>query len=501
MTDNIKEDSLKTRYLYKLSANLAGLGIGVFTQALIPRGLGPKLYGDYNFLMNFFTQVVNFFDMGSSMAFYTKLSQRPREFKLASFYIYFIGIIALIMVSFVVLTQTAGLSNIFWPDQAVRFIYFSAFLGILIWLTNIMTRMADAYALTVSTEMAKISQKVLGLIILAVLLIYNRLSLETFFFYNYFILLLLGWAFYLIFKKHGYCIMQDWKMTFSEVKKYAAEFYAYSHPLFLYGLVGMIAGIFDRWLLQVYAGSVEQGFFGLSYQIGAICFMFTSAMTPLIMREFSIAYNNKDLKLMAQLFRKHVPLLYSITALLACFIAVNAGEATVLMGGGHFRAASLVVAIMAFFPIHQVYGQLSGSVFYASGRTKLYCNIGIIFMVLSLPLTYFLIAPRSSFGLGAGAAGLASKTLLIQFLAVNTQLYFNSRLLGFAFWKYLVHQLASIGAFLMLAVLSKLIINSILSMRGGIVINFVSSGILYLAISSVLVYFIPSLIGWKKKEA
>lgn len=489
------KDSLKKRYFYKLSTNLAGLGIGALIQAVVPRGLGPKAYGDYNFLTNFFTQIINFFDTGSSMGFYTKASQRPREFKLVSFYFYFSAIVALIVVSFVALVQSMALSGILWPNQYLVYVYMALFLGILIWISNIMTRIADAYGLTVPAEKAKIFQKLFGLVALVILFLGDRLSLVNFFLYNYCILVLFIAVFWLIFKKHGYDMFQNWKITFSEVKRYMAEFYKYSHPFFLFGLIAMIAGVFQRWLLQICAGSVEQGFFGLSYQIGAICFMFTSAMTPLIIREFSIAYDSRDMDVMAGLFRKHVPFLYSVTAFLACFAAINADRIALMMGGGQFRGATLSIGVMAFYPIHQVYGQLSGSVFYAADRTRLYCNIGIIFLLLSLPVTYALIAPRKCFGLEAGALGLACQVVLMQFLTVNVQLYFNAKLLRFSFWKYLFHQLTCVAVFATLAFLSRLIIDCMLNIPGGFIIDFVSCGVLYSTMSLIFIYCAPVLIG------
>lgn len=496
-----QEDSLKKRYFYKLLTNLSGLCIGACTQAIIPRGLGPKAYGDYNFLVNFFTQFINFFDMGSSIGFYTKLSQRPKEFKLISFYLYFVWVVTIIIVFFVALAQLTGLYNILWPNQLLAYVYLSIFLGLLIWVTNIMTRIGDAYGLTISTETAKIIQRIFGLVIIVTLFICNKLSLRVFFFYNYFILALLIGVFYYLLREHGCDALRNWKMPFVEIKKYATEFYSYSQPLFLYSLVVMLTGMFDKWLLQICSGSVEQGFFGLSYQIGAICFMFTSAMTPLIMREFSIAYNNKDMDLMAHLFRKHVPLLYSITALLACFTAVNADKAAIIMGGGRFQGAIPAVAIMAFFPIHQVYGQLGSSVFYASDRVKIFSNIAVVFMLLSLPLTYFLVAPRKFFGLNTGALGLSCAMVLMQFLSVNVQLYFNSKLLKFSFWKYLAHQLGSVAVFLIIAIFARLIIDYILPMRAGIIVSFMSCGILYLTIAFIFIYFFPIVIGTKKDLA
>jgi len=59
----IGEDSLKKRYFHKLFANLFGLGVSLITQAIIPRVLGPKAYGDFSFLTNYFNEVVRLFDM------------------------------------------------------------------------------------------------------------------------------------------------------------------------------------------------------------------------------------------------------------------------------------------------------------------------------------------------------------------------------------------------------------------------------------------------------
>ncbi|OGW84139.1 MAG: hypothetical protein A2987_00270 [Omnitrophica bacterium RIFCSPLOWO2_01_FULL_45_10] len=499
MYNKKQEDSLKERYFYKLSTNLAGLGIGAFIQAIIPRGLGPKTFGDFNFLITFFTQIINFFDMGSSTGFYAKVSHRPREFKLISFYFCFSAVAALIIISFVTLAQLMGLRNVLWPGQPLIYLYLALLLAVFVWISDIMAKIADAYGLTVPAEKAKIFQKLCALAALIVLFLCNKLSLIIFFLYNYCILALLVVMFWRIFKKNGYDVLRDWKITISEIKKYTAEFYAYSHPFFLFGLIAMIAGLLQRWLLQVFAGSVEQGFFGLSYQIGAISFMFTSAMTLLIMREFSIAYNNKDINLMARLFRKHVPLLYAITALIACFMAANADRITIMMGGGQFKGAVLAVGVMAFYPIHQVYGQLSGSVFYAADRTRLYCNIGILFFLLSIPITYLLIAPRKCFGLEAGALGLACQVVLIQFLAVNVQLYFNSRLLKFSFRKYLLHQLACVAVFFTIAIFSRLTTDRILIVS-GVAVRFLLCGILYLIIAFIFIYLIPGVIGAKRSD-
>ena len=157
------EISLQKRYLYKLVANIIGFLVMMVTQAIIPRGLGPKVYGDFSFLTNFFNQIVGFLDMGTSIGFYTKISQRSKEFGLVSFYFYFAMFVSVVVLVFVTISVTTSLHVKLWPDQGVFYIVLAALWGIMIWLVQIINKMGDAYGLTVATEMARVSQKVLGL--------------------------------------------------------------------------------------------------------------------------------------------------------------------------------------------------------------------------------------------------------------------------------------------------------------------------------------------------
>ncbi|MFC1822595.1 lipopolysaccharide biosynthesis protein, partial [Thermodesulfobacteriota bacterium] len=444
-------DSLKRRYLAKLFANLIGTAILLVIACIVPRGLGPKAYGDFQFLTDFSSRVTGFLEMGTSNCFYMKLSQRNQDFGLVSFYLSFTCLMSILFMVFVGGAFAIGANTMLWPGQIPFYIYLAAIWGILSWWIQILNKVTDAYGVTVSSEIAKTIQRGIGVVFILALFLANQLNLTNYFIYHYFILLFLGMGFIVVLERTGHIFRQSWKLSVTQIKAYTKEFYNYSHPLFVIVLFALIVGIMDRWLLQFFSGSVEQGFFGLSYRIGAICFLFTSAMTPLITREFAIAFHEKDIAEMASLFRQYVPRLYSIAAYFGCFIAVQARSVTYILGGEAFQHAMLPVMIMAFFPIHQTYGQLTGSVFYATGQTFLYRNIGITFMLVSLPVTYFLIAPPENFGLGLGATGLAIKLVVLQFINVNIRLFFNSRLLHLKFMRYLGHQFLSVGVFLTLS--------------------------------------------------
>ncbi|KUK54701.1 MAG: Polysaccharide biosynthesis protein [Desulfotomaculum sp. 46_296] len=494
------ESFLIKRFSYKLFTNIVSLAINLITFSIIPRGLGPKAFGDFNFLTGFFTQVVNFFDMGTSICFYTKLSQRQKDSGLVSFYFRFVLTVFSLTLALVYLTHLTPASAKIWPDQKFIFIFLASLWAALSWVLQIINQMNDAHGLTVTSEKARIIQKFLGLGIICLMYVFGQINLFNFFCYHYFLFFLLGGCLIWISQQKVSPLKYIPHSSLNSTKEYLKEFYHFSHPLFFYTLAGLVTALFDRWLLQVYGGSIQQGFLGLSNQVGAFCFLFTSAMTPLLTREFSISFANKNLAEMAHLFQRYIPVFYFIAAFFSCFISVQAGKVTYFVGGTGYQNAVIPVAIMAFYPIHQTYGQLSGSVFYASGQTKLYRNIGTVFMLAGIPVTYFLIAPAQKMGLNAGAAGLALKMVLLQFFAVNVQLYFNTRLLKISLGHFFKHQLFSAGCLIILALAATMAVDRGLGLKEHVILSFLLSGFFYFVAVAAVIYFFPYIAGFNRQD-
>ena len=492
-----KEDSLKKRYLFKLGANAINIPATLVTQAIIPRGLGAFAYGQFTFLSNFFTQIVGFFDSGTSFAFYTKLSKNLQEKAIIRFYLGLTLLISTLSIALVGLIFFFHQSSLIWPNQKAIYIWLALLWGLLTWYSQILNYIVDAYGMTVRAEIVRLQQKVLALVLILIVYFYNALSLVNFFIYNYITIVFLCLAWWYILWKNNISIFDIARLTLVQIKYYCLEFYRYSMPLVTYALAGMLVGILDTWLLQKFAGSVQQGFYGLSYKISSLCFLFTGTLTPLLMREFSVAFGKQDRSRMKFLFERYIPLLYSVAAFLSVFLIVQADHVVFFFGGKEFSGAVLPVTLMASYPLHQTYGQLSGSVFYATGRTKLYRNIGLFSMALGLLGTMILIAPSSIGGLNLGATGLAVKMICLQFITVNIQLFFNSRLLGFSFMKFFSHQIYSVSLFAVLALLAKFLGNIFISRD---LASFILSAALYGLLSIGLIYVIPQLVSSSRAE-
>lgn len=491
--------SLRKRYLFKLMTNLVGMGIGIGTQSIVPRALGPSSYGDFSFVTNFFYQVIGFLNMNTSTAYYTMLSQRQHDRGLVRFYLYFTVFLVVFLCILVVFCFTVGFNPLIWPGQTGLFIIFGAIWAVMTFYTMVFSDMSDAYGLTVRSELVKIMIKIFGFTLILILFLQKWLSLLNYFFYHFIILFITISLLIWVIRNSGFSLMNHRRLKKDQIKNYLHEFYAFSGPLVIFSGLAVLEGVLDRWFLQRFSGSVQQGFYGLAYQIGVLCFFFTSALVPLITREYAISFAKKDMGEMRRLFSRFVPMLYAITAYFGCFLAVESKTVMLLFGGKAYAGAVLPIAIMCFFPIHQTYGQMNASIYFATNRTIAYRNIGIALIFISLPLTFILLGPKEYGAMQAGATGLAIKMVLIQFISVNVQLWYNTKMMDLSFKKFFNHQWIVIMAFFSIAIACSYSIRTLLT-EMHFVIQFLVTGILYTLCIVGLTIIFPSLFAVRKNE-
>lgn len=485
---------LGRQYAAKLAGNIVNLAVGVTIIGLVPHALGPTNYGRYEFMANFFQQVKGFLDMGTSSCFYTKLSQRQGDTGLIAFYHRLLFVASVLMIGGALLLAGTPFGDRLWVGEGALLVGLAACYAAVMWWLDTIRKVVDARHLTVRGEMLYAFSRILAAIFLVAIIWGWSLRLEVYFIYQIATLL-----FAIAILKH---LLNKQTSSSDEVapqpsRVYIREFWDYSHPLVVYAAVGVLVGIADRWILQTHAGAVEQGFFGLASQVAVMCFLFSSAMAQLLSREFAVAWDQQDKERMSSLFRRIVPLLYVVAAYFSVFIAFHAEDVIWLLGGKAWEQGALAMSIMALYPMHQTYGQLSGSVFYATGQTRLYRNIGIVGMVAGLPVMLWLVMPVESGGLGLGAVGLALKMVAIQFVWVNVGLWFNTRLLSLNFWKLLAHQLIVPAALLLCTLASAALVSLLKLPKLG---QFLLAGVGYTLLVIIMVLLIPRLAGLQRGD-
>jgi O-antigen/teichoic acid export membrane protein len=491
------QDSLNKRFTAKLSNNLVKLALGFITIGLLPRVLGPETYGNYGYITNFYTRTIKFLSFGVPTAYYIKLSKRQHEKKIIVFFIYYSILLIFLLITSTFGFITVGLQGIIFPEQKEIIIYATVLLVVLNFVSNSLRATNDAFGYTVKYELVILVQNIMASGLVVLLYYTNTLTLGTYFLMQYFILLFVIISGLNVLRRQEISLSNKLSLAKKEMVRYIKEFYQFSHPLFINSLVVFFIVIADRWLLQYFYGSLEQGYYTLALRTGSIVFIFTSAMSSLLVRDMSDSFQNNNIKDIKHLFRKYIPLFYFVTAYMAVFISLNAETIIFIIGGSEYKKASTVLAVISLYPIHQVYGQLSGSVFLATEKTRILRNIGISTGLAGFIISLFLLSPVSYLGFEMGAIGLAIKMVLVQFITVNIILWFSARFLNLSFIKFFGHQLIVLSILFLLAKLS-LYMTDFISTH--ILNNFIISGIIYslLVLSTILLY--PRIIVKTRRD-
>ncbi|MEX0333129.1 lipopolysaccharide biosynthesis protein [Vibrio tubiashii] len=475
------EDSLNKRYIIKLSSSIISGGVNAGILALVPNSLGPVLFGNYTYLVQVFTQLIAFLDAGTSTALFTKLSAEGDKNKLLLFYLL---IIALVLFSVNIIVAFIGffkLGPYFSNEASIHEIYFGALLCFFTWLSQVTIKISDSYALTSSVEIVKILYRILSLLMLYLLIKFSYLDVYVFYIFNIVSVVIFIFGVCVVLYRGGVFSLDIFKENIN-IKDNSVSFAKFCVPLLQFNVAGIVIGIFDIWLLQYTSGASETGFYGLSYSIAALSIIFTSSMTPVISREFAKSYGNGDLVKLGNLFNAYTPVLYLIAIFVGVYLSFSSDFVISVFSDERYLDAKWSLLILALYPAHQTYGQLSSSVMFAMEETNLYKNIGLFFSFIGMLFSVVFI-----YIMDLGALGLAMKMVLVQLVSVNVQLWYTARFLNLDFKKYLVSQVFPIAIFYFVCIAT-----SVVDIENEL-FNFLISGFLYLIVSLTLVLFFPKL--------
>ena len=264
-----QQASLARRYMGKLLANIATVPVYLIMEAVLPRALGPQVYGNFNFSTSVFTQLTGFLDMGTSTCFYNALSRRQYEMPLVAFYGRVSALVFLVTMLAGVFLLVPGLGDMLLPDVPLWYAPLAAFYGFLLWGTRVVRSMNDALGLTVPGELLRSGVNLLGAIIILALFWFGFLNAGSLFGLQYLMMgsIVIGC---LVIMRRSWAHI-DLSLTRDQRLSYTREFSDYSMPLFVQALLSALALSAERWVLQWFDGSTQQGYFALSQRVSAAC--------------------------------------------------------------------------------------------------------------------------------------------------------------------------------------------------------------------------------------
>lgn len=423
--------SVVARLTVSLFGNAVRSAVAVISGLVVARALGPADYGGFVFLLATLTVMRQLLDMGSSTAFYTFISQRPRGRR---FYHFYAGW-QLVQIALVL-----ALVALLLPDWAIRMIWLgherttvllacaATLLQQQVW--SIATQIGESRRQTRQVQVAGVYVALLHLLVIWALAHFGLMT-QT----RLFLLIALEYAVATPLLFHWIGNPAEVDVAEPDWRGIAAEYWRYCRPLVLNSWVGVAYGFADNWLLQRFGGATEQGYFAASSQLSAVTLLATTSLLQIFWKEAAECYHQNNLQRAQQLFDKSIRLLVLISSAAAGFLIPWSGELVHLLLGSSYAASWPVLALMLAFPIHTALGQIVAATYSATNHTRAQANIYSFFMIFSIPVAYVVLAPPDELvlGQGLGSLGLAIKLLAIQIVQVNVLWWWICRSLD---WPY-----------------------------------------------------------------
>lgn len=494
--------SVKLRLAVSVGANALRTMIGFATGLLIARALNPTGYGDLMFLLGSFMAIRSLMDLGSSNAFFTFLSQRARGRRFYLIYFSWLGFQFIVTMVLLWLAIPFSLFEKIWlghSREIVMLAFAAAFMQQQVW--QMVGQVGEAMRKTVKVQLMNLAVALLYFMMILLLSVYSRLSVEKV------LLLLVGQ--YAVATIFAYRFLNDNRELSLITEKPASEiildYWRYCSPLVVLAFVSFAYDFADKWMLQKFGGSAQQGYFQIANQIAAISLLATSSILNVFWKEISDAWEKQDRARVAMLYRKISRGLVMLGAITSGLLLPWAEQIVNIFLGTAYVHAWPVLAIMLLYPIHQSMGQIGGTMFLASGQTRRYMFVSTVLMLISIPVTYLVLAPASSDGIHGfemGALGMACKMVSLGIVSVNIQAWVIARYGG---WKFdWIFQIVGIPLMIGFGYLVKTFVGFWWVLDGSGVADLVIPAtlalIIYIILTVVALWRLPWLLGLDRGE-
>jgi O-antigen/teichoic acid export membrane protein len=496
--------SVKKRFFISFGANFLRSVVSFASGLLVAKGLHPSGYGDLMFLLTSFVAAKSLLDLGTSNAYYTLLSQQRQS---ARFHLVYLGWLAFqfgaCLLAITLLFPRRAVEAI-WLGHSTGVIllaFVASFLQQQVWQT--VTQVGEAARRTALVQGLGFIIALFQLAAIGLMLMFGWLSVPN-------VLILFA-------VEYGVATLWACLMLWSPATKDAApvierpvrdflrEYYVYCKPLALLAVFAFLYEFADRWLLQRFGGSIQQGFFQVANQFSIITLLATTSILKIFWKEIAEASARGNRETLAALYFKVGRALLVAGAVLSGLLIPWSRTIVRETLGLAYLEAWPVLALMLLYPIHQAMGQIGGTFLLARGETRLFTGLSIVAALVGAVMSYFVQAPPSGVlvpGLGLGAIGMALKMVILNIVTTNAQAWMIARRNGWAYdW---AHQLFSVSFVIALAYVIYFPVSRIWDLNQalfpGLVLPITLFCLVYGLVVVGLFLKFPSLIGLNRGE-
>ncbi|MBL79350.1 MAG: hypothetical protein CMH70_04905 [Nitrosomonadaceae bacterium] len=492
----MSNSSVKFRFLFSVLGIIIRGGLNFLSIVIIARVLGADNFGEFAFLLASLTAFWALLDMGTSSAFFTLLSQKPRNIQFVLIYFgwqVFLFSLPLLIIGWVLPNEWIDFIWVGSNKNIILLAFIAVFLQQQTW--QALVHIGESKRLTKRVHVLNISIAASHLLLVVIAWQTIGLSIELIFglvILEYLLVVPVAW--HVLFVKDMGSGEWDGRGVWKAYRNYCV-------PLVFLGCLTFGMNISDRWFLQYFGGSKEQAFFSIGNQFSVVCLLLTTSMIRVFWKEISEALESDNLGRVKVLFRKTCRTFFIASAVFSGFLIPWSKDITQIFLGPSFKEGSVVLAVMFLYPIHQSLGQISTTMLMASSNTKTRLLVGCVSMSISIPVSYFVQASPDALisGFGLGAEGMAWKMVLLNIIWANLTVWLISKKYKWEFdW---IYQVVGLVIFLFLGWISFEIINALdVMVPLSLMLKACITLLLYSMLSGLVIWALPWLVGMTRKE-
>ncbi|HSC14552.1 MAG TPA: hypothetical protein VLI71_05505 [Gammaproteobacteria bacterium] len=498
--EHARPDRVGARYLATLAAQAVRLAAAAVVAVIVPRALGPALYGTYSFLLQTAATLRACVDVGSQQAFFTFSSQERASGPLTRLYALALALQFALVMLFVAGAVAADRYEWLWPGQTPSHIFWVTLVDWALFLVLSLQQLGDSKGLTIYPQLVGAAASALALIALLVLWWTGTLGFYSFVWLNLASAVLTACALVIwLLGRHRGLVWQGAQ----SVGGYLGRWWQFARPLLLLQIYLPLVAYLGIWLVQLWNGATEQGYYALALQWSSLALVFTNAGVAIFWREIAHQSATGGIALAAQTYETFGRPLFFLALALSCGLSAASTTLVVLVAGEQFAPAAAAVALMAFYPAAQTLGQLSTAALKATERTSTFARLTILLSIPDLLLVWFLLAPRSATipGLYLGAEGMAIRTALYGLASVHVYDWINCRSMGIGFADVLLRRLGALVAVGALAFATLHLGTTWLQEAGAsALVALIAMGVAYAASLLVLLWLAPAVAGVTREQ-
>lgn len=493
----MNQPSVKKRFLASFAANGLRAALLFLAGLVVARSLGPENFGEFTFLTGSFMAIIQLLDMGTSSAFYTFLSQKKRGARFVRIYLLWQAVQLILPIIIIGLIFPKNWLDRIWLGHA-RSLVIMAFIAIFIkqqvWQT--VTQMGESQRLTYRVQFLSVIVAATYLLLVTGAWLLNYVSLEILFgtlIAQYLLVFVLAYKWFLPpYSEH------DRDLTFYSMYN---EFRVYCSPLILYSWVGFGFTFADTWLLQSFGGSRQQGYYAIGAQLSMIGQIVTLALFQIIWKEIAEAYANGNHDRARGLYAKSARFIYMAVAVICIFFIPWSADIISMTTGREFIDGWPILAVMFVYPLFQCLNYITDAWLLATAQVKVQSIFGIVFMLVSMVSSYFMLAPATAKipGLGLGGMGTAIKLLVLNIIYANVKIFWIARKHKWKYdWSYqIVGGISLLGlSYLAWFLVSKFTVFQSFPFALCLLVAFV----IYIPLNYIFVWIFPGLAGLTRLE-